>query len=62
MPIKRLSLSGLMLSGFYLALVQSALAAEPSVTFLSGDAARAAIVDDAREPYFAQLQQLEIAA
>lgn len=62
MPIKRLSLSGLILSGFYLALVQPTLAVGPTVIFLSGDAARAAIVDDAREPYFAQLQPLEIAA
>lgn len=53
---------GLLLFGFYLALSQGTFAADPTVTFLSGDAARAAIVDDAREPYFAQLQSLEIAA
>lgn len=57
-----LSPRGLLLFGFYLVLSQAALAAEPTVTFLSGDAARAAIVDDAREPYFARLQSLEIAA
>lgn len=53
---------GLLLFGYCLALSQGAFAAEPTVTFLSGDAARAAIVDDAREPYFARLQSLEIAA
>ena len=42
--------------------LQATFAAEPSVTFLSGDSARAVIVDDAHEPYFAQLQPLEIAA
>lgn len=57
-----LSSRGLLLFGFYLALNQTAHAAEPGITFLSGDAARAAIVDDAREPYFARLQSLEIAA
>lgn len=57
-----LSTRGLLLFGFYLVLSQPAFAAEPTVTFLSGDAARAAIVDDAREPYFARLQSLEIAA
>lgn len=57
-----LSPRGWLLFGFYLALSQGARAAEPTVLFLSGDAARAAIVDDAREPYFARLQSLEIAA
>lgn len=56
------STRGLLLFGFYLVLSQPALAAEPAVAFLSGDAARAAIADDAREPYFARLQSLEIAA
>lgn len=51
-----------LLFGFYLAQSQGTLAAEPTVTFLSGEAARAAIVDDVREPYFARLQSLEIAA
>lgn len=53
---------GFLLFGFYLVLSQAAYAAGPTLTFLSGDAARAAIVDDRREPYFARLQSLEIAA
>lgn len=57
-----LNTRGLLLFGVYLVLTQPVLAAEPTVTFLSGDAARAAIVDDAHEPYFARLQPLEISA
>ena len=34
----------------------------PSVTFLDGNAARAAIVNDARDPYFDHLQPIEMAA
>lgn len=34
----------------------------PSVVFLDGNAARAAIVNDARDPYFEKLQPIEIAA
>lgn len=39
-----------------------AAVAEPAVHFLDGNAARAAIVDDAREPYFSRLQPLDMAA
>lgn len=36
--------------------------AAPAVVFLDGNAARAAIVNDARDPYFARLQPLDMAA
>lgn len=45
-----------------LSLVAPLADAEPAVTFLDGEAARRAIVNDARDPYFAQLQPLEMAA
>ena len=54
--------SHVLLLGLSLGTLPATFAAEPAVTFLSGDSARAAIVDDAREPYFEQLQSLEIAA
>jgi hypothetical protein len=47
---------GLLLSAFAFA------DSTPSVVFLDGNAARAAIVNDAREPYFEKLQAIEIAA
>lgn len=40
----------------------AAVAAGPSVVFLDGNAARAAIVNDAREPYFSRLYPLDMAA
>ena len=61
MRVTLFSLRGL-LFGLSLAALQTAFAAEPTVTFLSGDAARATIVDDARDPYFALLQPIEMAA
>ncbi len=40
----------------------AAVAAGPAVEFLDGAAARAAIVNDARDPYFARLYPLDMAA
>jgi hypothetical protein len=43
-------------------LLPNVASAAPSVVFLDGNAARAAIVNDARDPYFARLQPLDMAA
>lgn len=57
----RLITQGALISGLLLAVTVCA-DSTPSVVFLDGNAARAAIVNDARDPYFGKLQRIEIAA